>query len=223
MHMTAPQDVKVALVDDHKMFRSGMVEVINGFTGYTVVWEADNGRECTEKILSEPLPDIVLLDIAMPIMDGFETAKWIEQRYPNIKILALSMFADEDKIMRMLESGVDGYILKNADVKELKKALQSLQEEGYYYANQVAEILVKNMNKKKEVRVELSGREIEFLKLACTELPYKSFAPVMCERNYPVNARVIEDIREKLFKKLQVSSRMGLMRYAIKHGICKIE
>jgi DNA-binding NarL/FixJ family response regulator len=223
MRMTAPQDVKVALVDDHKMFRSGMVEVINGFNGYKVVWEADHGKECTQKLFAQPLPDIVLLDISMPVMDGFETAQWMEQRCPDVKILALSMHNDDDRIMRMLESGVDGYILKNADIMELKKALDALQKEGYYYASQVAEILVKNMNRKKEVKAELSGREIEFLKLVCTELPYKSFAPVMCERNYPVNARVIEDIREKLFKKLHVSSRMGLMRYAIKHGICKIE
>ncbi len=216
--------VQVALVDDHRMFRKGMLELINDFTGYSVVWEADHGKECTQKLTQQKPPDIIILDISMPIMDGYETAQWIEQRYPEVKILALSMHNDDETITKMLKAGVNGYILKNADPSELKTALKKLQEEEFYYSHRVTEILVKTFHRKKEVVVELSEREIEFLKLACTELPYKSFAPILNEqKKFKVNARVIEDIREKLFKKLQVTSRMGLMRYAIKHGIYKIE
>jgi DNA-binding NarL/FixJ family response regulator len=216
--MNVQQPVKVALVDDHRLFRKGMLELINGFSGYTVVCEAENGKEFTQIISPQNLPDIVLMDISMPLMDGFETAQWMEQRYPDVKILALSMHNDDDTILKMLKSGVNGYVLKNADPSELEKALQVLNDEGSYYSPRVAGILVKSLNKKKEVKVELSEREIEFLKLACTELPYKSFAPLL-----KVHPRVVEAIRETLFRKLQVLTRVGLVLYAIKHGIFKVE
>lgn len=209
---------KVALVDDHKLFRKGMMELINDFDGYKVVWEAENGKEFTSRISPQNLPDIVLLDISMPIMDGFETAKWMEQRFPEVKILALSMHDDDETIMKMLQSGVNGYVLKNTDPAEVNAALKALKEKGSYYSNKVMEVLVKGLNKPKIPQVELSDREIEFLKLACTELPYKSFAPLL-----KVNPRTVEDCRDKLFKKLEVVSRVGLVLYAIRHKISKIE
>jgi DNA-binding NarL/FixJ family response regulator len=216
--MQSAEPIKVVLVDDHRLFRKGIAELVNDFTGFAVVWEAENGKEFTQKISPQALPDIVLLDVSMPVMDGFETAQWMEQRYPEVKILSLSMHDDDETIMKMLQSGVNGYVLKNADPSELEKALNTLEKEGSYYSTRVAEILVKNFNKNKEVKVELSGREIEFLKLSCTELPYKSFAPLL-----KVHPRVVEAIRETLFKKLQVVSRVGLVLYAIKNGIYKVE
>jgi DNA-binding NarL/FixJ family response regulator len=208
---------KVVLVDDHRLFRKGMEGLINNFSGYTVIWEAENGKEFTQKLSHQNLPDIILLDISMPIMDGFETAQWMEQRYPDVKILALSMHNDDETILKMLKSGVNGYILKNADPSELKIALDNLEKEGSYYSNKVTDILIKNFNKKKEVNVELSEREIDFLKLACSELPYKSFAPLL-----KVHPRVVEAIREALFKKLNVLTRVGLVLFAIRNGIYKI-
>jgi len=209
---------KVALVDDHKLFRKGMLELINGFTGFEVVWEAENGKDFTQKISLQNLPDVVLLDISMPVMDGYETARWLEQRFPEVKILALSMHNDDETIMKMLKSGVNGYVLKNADPSELKTALKTLVQEGSYYDPRVTQILVKNINAPKKARIELTDREIEFLKLACTELPYKSFAPLL-----KINPRLVEDTREKLFRKLEVVTRVGLVLYAIKHGIFKVE
>jgi DNA-binding NarL/FixJ family response regulator len=216
MELTEP--TKVALVDDHKLFRKGMVELINGFTGYLVTWEAENGRDFIQKLTTLGLPEVVLLDISMPVMDGFETAQWMEQHYPEVKILALSMHNDNETIKKMLKSGVNGYVLKNADPSELRIALQALEEEGSYYSNRVTAILVEDLNKPKKVKVELNDRETEFLKLACTELCYKAFAPIL-----KVHPRVVETIRENLFKKLQVESRVGLVIYAIKHGIFKVE
>jgi len=209
---------KVALVDDHKLFRKGMLELINGFTGFEVVWEAENGKDFTQKISLQNLPDVVLLDISMPVMDGYETARWLEQRFPEVKILALSMHNDDETIMKMLKSGVNGYVLKNADPSELKTALKTLVQEGSYYDPRVTQILVKNINAPKKAKIELTDREIEFLKLACTELPYKSFAPLL-----KINPRLVEDTREKLFRKLEVVTRVGLVLYAIKHGIFKVE
>ncbi|QNF35307.1 response regulator transcription factor [Adhaeribacter swui] len=216
--MQTDQNKKVVLVDDHKLFRKGMVELVNGFAGYSVVWEAENGRDFIQKLVPQEMPDVVLLDISMPVMDGFETAQWMEQRYPEVKLLALSMHNDNETIKKMLKSGVNGYVLKNADPAELRLALQTLEEEGSYYSTRVAAILIEDLNKPKKVKVELSERETEFLKLACTELCYKAFAPIL-----KVHPRVVEAIREGLFKKLQVESRVGLVLYAIKNGIFKVE
>lgn len=216
--MQASKITKVALVDDHKLFRKGILELINGFSGYKVIWEAENGKEFIKKIEPEYLPDIVLLDISMPIMDGYETAQWMEQRFPEVKILALSMHDDDAIILKMLQSGVNGYVLKNADPAEVNAALKALVDKGSYYSSRVMDVLVKGLRGPKIPEVELSDREIEFLKLACTELPYKSFAPLL-----KVNPRTVEDCRDKLFKKLDVVSRVGLVIYALKHKIVNIE
>ncbi|MDB5262280.1 MAG: DNA-binding response regulator [Adhaeribacter sp.] len=215
--METAKTTRVALVDDHKLFRKGMLELINGFTGYEVVWEAENGKDFTQKISPQNLPDIVLLDISMPMMDGYETARWMEQRFPEVKILALSMHNDDETILKMLKSGVNGYVLKNADPAELKAALKALEQEGSYYSGRVTEILVKSIHGSKPPKVELNDREIAFLKLTCTELPYKSFAPIL-----KINPRLVEDTREKLFRKLEVVSRVGLVIYAIKEGLFKV-
>jgi DNA-binding NarL/FixJ family response regulator len=215
--MQTPVPLKIVLVDDHHLFRKGIMELINDFSGFEVIWEAENGKEFIQKLSPHHLPDIVLLDISMPVMDGFETAVWLERCYPELKILALTMHNDDETVLRMLNSGVNGYVLKNAEPAELKMALKTIEKEGSYYASRITEILVKNYHKKKEVNVELSDREVEFLKLACTELPYKSFAPLL-----KVHPRVVEAIREALFKKLNVVTRVGLVMYTLKKGIVKI-
>ncbi|PRY09837.1 LuxR family two component transcriptional regulator [Pontibacter ummariensis] len=209
---------KVALVDDHKLFRKGIMELINGFSGYSVTLEAENGKDFIRKLFPENIPSIVLLDISMPVMDGFETAKWLQENHPDVKILALSMSNDEETVLRMLKCGVDGYILKNADPSELRMALDALETNGSYYSNSISDILKRDLKGNKQGIVHLTDREIEFLKLACTELPYKSFAPIM-----NVSKRVVESTREILFKKLEVVSRIGLVTYAIKYGIVKLD
>lgn len=216
--MLPTETIKVALVDDHKLFRKGILELINDFNGFTVVWEAENGKECIQKISPQNLPDVVVLDITMPIMDGYETARWLEQRYPEVKTLALSMLNDDESILKMLQSGVNGYVLKNADPSELELALKTLMLKGSYYTDRVTEILIRGLHQPKQPKVELTDREKEFLKLACSELPYKSFAPLL-----QVHPRTVEAIRETMFRKLEVVSRVGLVIYAIKNGIFKIE
>jgi len=209
---------KVALVDDHKLFRKGLLELVNGFSGYTVILEAENGRDLIGKLFPEKIPGIILLDISMPVMDGFETARWLQQHHPQVKILALSMSNDEETVLQMLKCGVDGYVLKNADPSELRMALEALEADGSYYSSNISEILRKGLTEPKQPEAELSEREIEFLKLACTELPYKSFSPFL-----KVSPRIVESTRETLFKKLEVASRVGLVIYAIRNGIYRIE
>ena len=134
-----------------------------------------------------------------------------------MKILALSMSNEEETVLRMLKCGVDGYVLKNADTSELRMALEALEGNGSYYSNSVTEILKQGLTSNTPSEPELSEREIGFLKLACTELPYKSFAPLL-----NVTPRAVEALRETLFKKLEVASRVGLAMYAIKKGYFKV-
>ncbi|MDX5483205.1 MAG: response regulator transcription factor [Hymenobacteraceae bacterium] len=216
MHL--PGTTKIALVDDHKLFRKGLQELINGFSGFTVSLEADNGKDFIRKLFPEKIPDIVVLDISMPVMDGYETAMWLQEHHPGVKILALSMSNEDETVLRMLKCGVDGYVLKNADPSELRMALDAMEVNGSYYSNSVSDILKRDLKSKKQPEAELTEREVEFLRLVCTELPYKSMAPIL-----NVSPRVVESTREALFKKLEVVSRTGLVLYAIKNGIYRIE
>ncbi|MBC7920157.1 MAG: response regulator transcription factor [Ferruginibacter sp.] len=222
--MQPEKTTKVVLVDDHTLLRKGMVELINGFTGYTVVWEANNGKEFTQKLSSAPprdLPDIVVLDINMPEMDGYQTALWLKQHHPEMKFLALSMYDDETAIIRMLRSGARGYVLKDAEPSELKTAFHDVVRKGFYHSELVSITLVGNINKPDDPvstgMVKLSAREAEFLKLSCTELTYKQIADQMC-----LGTRAIDGYREALFEKLHAKSRIGLVLYAIKYGIVKV-
>lgn len=216
--MEAVDNTKVVLVDDHKLFREGMLELVNGFKGYEVIWEAAHGKELLEKLATEGLPDIILLDISMPVMDGFETVRWLGKQYPGIKILVLSMIKDDESVLRLLKSGVNGYLLKNADSSELHAALRAIRKNGCYFTDGINEAMVRSFSRKKEPAGKLSEKEIEFLKLICTDLPYKSF-----HMHMDVTERDTEYMRTKLFKKLEVNSRVGLVLYAIRQGIFRVE
>ncbi|MFN8254502.1 MAG: response regulator transcription factor [Bacteroidales bacterium] len=209
----------IVLVDDHLLFRKGMVELISKFKGFSVIWEAGNGLEFIKKLKTSKTPEIVLLDIAMPEMDGFETASWIKTQHPEIKILVLSMFDQENSIIKMLKLGVNGFILKDADPSELREAMTDIKEKGFYYSELVAGTMasnIRNENKKADT-TPLNEREIKFLELVCTEMTYKEIADKMF-----LSFRTIDGYRDNLFMKLEVKSRVGLALYAIKNGIFKI-
>ncbi len=218
--MTAGK-IDVCLVDDHTLLRKGMVEVIDGFQGYQVIGEYNNGKELVARIKSVEIPDIVLLDINMPEMDGYETASWLHQQYPQVRVIALSMYDDEKSVIRMIKAGARGYVLKDADPGELRKALDDVMSKGYYYSDLVSGVLIHSLHSESEASqksVIINEREIEFIKLACTELTYKEIADRMC-----LAPRTIDGYREALFEKLNVKSRVGLVMYAIRNGILKME
>jgi two-component system, NarL family, invasion response regulator UvrY len=211
---------KVAITDDHTMLRKGLANLINTFDGYNVVVEAGNGKELMQKLDSKNLPDIALLDVHMPEMDGYETAEWLRNTYPQVNILALSMMDSESAIIRMIKNGARGYILKDMEPSELKEALNAVITKGYYYNDLVTGKLIFSINKlgseEKEIRtlVNLSEKEIQFLKLAATEMTYKEIADRM-----NVGVRTIDGYRDALFEKLNVRSRVGLVIFAIKNGV----
>jgi two-component system invasion response regulator UvrY len=212
----------LVLVDDHVLLRNGLASLVKSL-GHGVLFEADNGKDFIEKLKSKFLPDVVLLDINMPDMDGYETAKWIKTNYPQIKILALSMYDDENAIIRMLRNGARGYILKDSHPSELTAAINSLINKGYYHSELISGKLIYAINRIDEEETEikkivaLNDRETDFLKYACTELTYKEIADKM-----NVSPRTIDGYRDALFEKLNVKTRTGLVVYAIKNGIVNL-
>lgn len=220
--MTPSNKIKVALVDDHILLRKGLAALVNSFDEFTVVFEADNGQDMQQKIKTDNLPDLVLLDINMPKMDGYTSAQWLKQTYPLVKVMALSMYDNENAVIRMFKAGARGYILKDCEPPELKTALLSVIEKGYFYSELVTGKLIHSINKMEEdadIRnvTQLNDKEIQFLKLACTELTYKEIA----EQMY-LSPRTIDGYRDALFEKLQIKTRVGLVMYAIKNGFVQV-
>lgn len=210
----------VVLVDDHVLLRNGLANLIRSFGEYTVLFEAGNGHDFIRQLKPRCLPDLVLLDINMPDMDGYETALWLKRNHPEIKTLALSMYDTDNSIIRMLKNGVKGYILKDIEPIELKLALESVIYKGFYYSEMVTGKLIHTINtldvpeyKTRQV-LTLNERELEFLKLACTECTYKEIAEQMF-----LSPRTIDGYRDTLFEKLNVKTRVGLVLYAIRNGI----
>lgn len=217
------QTVKVALADDHVLLRKGLAGVVDSFGEYAVLFEADNGKHFMEQIAKHGEPDIVLLDINMPEMDGYATAQWLREYYPLVNVLALSMYDNESAIIKMFKAGAKGYILKDSEPPELKTALDSIQTKGFYYSELVTGRLIHSINKMDEQennqqhKTVLNERELEFLKLACTEMTYKEIADKMF-----LSPRTIDGYRDALFEKLQLKTRVGLVMYAIKNGIVQL-
>jgi DNA-binding NarL/FixJ family response regulator len=213
----------VAVVDDHILLRRGLANLIRSFDEYDVVFEANNGKDFIEKLNTEMLPQIVLMDINMPEMDGYDSTFWIKQNHPEIKVLSLSMNDDEQSIIRMLKCGAKGYILKDIEPTEFKKALDELVRKGFYYSEIVSGKLIHAINsfdepeKKTKRNLPLNDREMEFLKSVCTEMTYKEIADKMF-----LSARTIDGYRNDLFEKLNVKTRVGLVMYAIKKGIVSL-
>jgi DNA-binding NarL/FixJ family response regulator len=211
------ETIQVALCDDHRLFRSGIASLINNFAGYGVMLEASDGKEFTRKITKKFKPDIVLLDINMPEMDGVATTKWLSQNFPEIKIIILSMFADPEKVVSLVRMGIKGYLLKDAEPEDFKEALDTVSNDEVYYPPFVAKYLINNLQVKTVNGVKLSDREVDFLKLVGTELTYKQIADQML-----LSVRTVDSYRDQLFEKLKVKSRVGLVMYAVKNKLIEI-
>lgn len=213
----------VALVDDHELLRTGLAAIINSFEGFKVVMEANNGKQFIEKVKGKTPPDIVLLDITMPVMDGYETSIWIKANLPKTKVLVLSMLENDTAIIRMLKNGARGYILKDSKPKVFKDALDNIRDSGYFINELVSNKLMHYINHEEVFEGDalalnnLTENETTFLKWICTEKTYKEIADEMC-----LSPRTIDTYRDNLFKKLDVKTRVGLAIFAIKNGIYNI-
>lgn len=210
---------KIGLVDDHQLFLKSLSLMLESFKVYEVILEASNGRDLQEKIKNKKeLPEIILIDVNMPVMNGIETAKWLSENYPQIKPVALSMNADDHAIISMFKAGCCGYLLKDTHPNELEKALDEINKKGYYNADagniNFRRILMKADEKDE---LQLSPKEMIFLQYACSELTYKQIAAEM-----NLSERTIDGYREALFKKFNVQSRVGLCLEALRKELVKL-
>lgn len=218
--MATGKKILVAVADDHTLLRNALARLISSFENYQVIFEADNGKDVKDKLSKHVIPDIILLDVNMPESDGYETARWIYKNYPQVKVLALSMFSDEGTIIRMLRLGAKGYIMKNADPEELKLALDSVLKKDFYLSEYISGKIISGLHKDidmPEEPISLSEKEKEFLRWVCTELTYKDIAGKMF-----VSPRTVDDYRNSLFEKLKVKTRIGLVLYAIRNGLVEV-
>lgn len=210
----------IVIVDDHILIAKAISSIIDQFPRYRVLYECENGKVLQERLhLSGHIPDIVLLDVSMPEMDGFETADWLFKNYPAVLIMALTMQGDDKTLLRMIKCGARGYIQKNVHPAELERALESLTTRGYYYSDWAASRIFQSLSPDDENPVNnlLSNREKEFLRYTCTELTYKEIAEKMV-----CSPRTVESYRDTLFEKLGVKTRVALALYAVKIGLHKL-
>ena len=213
--MSSSPKTNIVIVDDHLLFAESLEKLLHSFSGFNVLYHALNGRDLQEKIKTgNQLPEVILLDINMPVMDGHETALWLTENHPEIKILALSMDDDEAVILRMLCNGAKGYLLKDIHPDNLKEALHEVMDKGYYHSEKVAAALLHSLNGENNNAPVFKDNEITFMKLACSEMTYKEIAYEM-----HLSPKTIDGYRQELFNKLQIKNRVGLVLYALKNGI----
>lgn len=212
----------VVIVDDHLLFAQSLESLITKLEGYEVLAILKNGKELTQYYLHKRRkPDLVLLDVKMPVMDGIQTMAWLKENQVEQKVLALTMEDDEDTIIKMLRSGARGYLLKDIHPENFEFAMKMVIDQGFYYSSKVQSALQYSDQPEKEdsknLAEKLTEREWTFLKLACSELTYKDIAVEM-----KLSPKTVENYRESVFRKLEVRTRVGLVIYCMKNNFFKL-
>lgn len=203
----------IVIVDDHTLLSQAISGLVNSFDNFEVLYTCKNGQELLDNLRFEnKRPDIILMDVNMPIMDGIEATAQVKELYPTILILALSVEEDDHTIIQMIRAGAKGYLLKDTEKKTLENALNELALNGYYHTNTVSQLLVKSLNGNN--KDALRDREIEFIKHACTEMTYNEIADVMF-----LSPKTVQGYRDSVFSKLNLKNRTGLVIYALKNGL----
>ena len=212
--------IRVALADDHTMFRKGIVELMMRTSDkFEIVAEAGNGQDLIDQIGKlEQYPDVCLLDVNMPVLDGYKTLVSLKETYPLMKFLILSMNGNEFAIIKMLRNGANGYLLKEDDPEELKRAVECVADNEFYHSELTsAHLRALRKGGDKYKPVVLNTNEQTFLELCCSEMVYKEIAKQM-----GLSVRTVEGYRDDLFQKLNVNTRTGLVIYALKHGMVNL-
>jgi DNA-binding NarL/FixJ family response regulator len=211
--------IRIAIADDYKIFREGLKVGLSSDEDLEVMMEADNGEDLL-KALEKEIPDVILMDLKMPIMDGMEATKEVRKKYPSIKVLVVSMYEDDKFIIHLMENGANGYLLKNTEPDEIRRSIYAVHENGYYFNDLVNKALLKKLVLKNNLKpsfnqnVELSERELEVLKMICEE---KTAAEIAKE--IYLSPRSVEGIRQRLIEKVGVRNSAGLVMFAVKSGL----
>ncbi|GGH06960.1 response regulator transcription factor [Mucilaginibacter phyllosphaerae] len=212
--------VNIAIVDDHTLFRQGLAHLLTESNEINVLFDADNGADMIKKLCDNALPDVILMDITMPIMDGYETTRWLKENHPQVNVLALSMFEEDKPIIGMLKSGAGGYMLKQSKAADLVSAIKGIAAQSFYINELVSGKLLRNIQNNHPVKntpIGLNNNELKFLELCCSDLTYKQIADMM-----NLSPHTIDNYREALFQKFEVKSRTGLVISALKNELIKI-
>jgi len=211
--------IKIAIADDYTIFRDGLKVGLQKEKGFEVVLEADNGRDLIAG-LARVVPDVIIMDLKMPIMDGIEATIELKKKFADIKVLVVTMYEDDKFIIHLMQNGANGYLLKNADPEEILKAIYSVYESGYYFNDIVNKALLKKLVMKGNIKpsfkqnIDFTERELEVLQLICEE---KTAAEIGEE--IFLSPRSIEGIRQRLIEKVGVRNTAGLVMFAAKNGI----
>lgn len=211
--------IKIAIADDYKIYRDGLKVGLSADDNMEIIGEADNGEELM-KVLESISPDVILMDLKMPLMDGMEATKQVRKKYPSIKVLVVTMYEDDKFIIHLMENGANGYLLKNAEPDEIRKSIYAVHENGYYFNDVVNKALLKKLVLKNNLKpsfnqnIDLTEREQEVLKMICEE---KTAAEIAKE--IFLSPRSVEGIRQRLIEKIGVRNTAGLVMFAVKNGI----
>lgn len=206
----------VVIVDDHTLLSQAIAAMVNTFSKFKVLYTCKNGQELIDKFSSSAkfIPDVVLMDINMPIMNGIETTEWITKNHQDVNVMALSVEDEETTILKMLKVGAIGYLLKDTEKAVLESALVEIVENGFYHTKSVTNLLMRSLSGNGKEEIQLNDRQVTFMKHACSELTYKEIADKMC-----LSPKTIDGYRDVLFTKLNVKNRVGLVMYALKNKI----
>jgi DNA-binding NarL/FixJ family response regulator len=211
--------IKVAIADDHQIFRKGVILSLRAYASLKFVLEAENGDDLIAG-LDAAQPDVILMDLRMPGKDGIETTKIVSKKYPNIHILILTMYEDERFVIHLMENGANGYLLKNADPAEIKKAILEVHSKGYYLNNFVNRVLLKKSHQKLKIipslnnEIQISDKEKQVIRLVCMEYTAQQIAKEM-----GISPRTVEAIKDRLMERFGVKNSVGLVFFAMKNAL----
>lgn len=214
--------IQVCLVDDHVLLRDALAETIDNFDECKVTGVASHGKELQQIVERGVIPNLVLLDLNMPEMDGYDTAEWLFTHHPEVRVLILTMYDSEVALIRLLQYGVRGFLRKDIHPFELRAAISAVMKDGYYYSHRttgkLATLFQKSYQENLSVeRVMLSDMDIQFLRLVSTDMTYKEIAGKL-----NISVRSVDGYRDSLFDRLEVKSRVGLAIFALKNGLISV-
>jgi DNA-binding NarL/FixJ family response regulator len=211
--------LKIYIADDHTLFRKAMVNLLSTFSGVSSIKDVENGKDLLSLVKKDP-PDVALVDLQMPVMNGIETCQVLLTKYPGIKVIVLTMFDAEEYILAMIEMGVHAFLLKNTEPEELEKAINSVVENDFYHNELIASVLRKSVKEKTAAprpllrNVELSEREREILSLICNELTIREIG-----LRLSLSENTVRNHRVKIMDKVGVKNTVGLVKFAYEIGL----
>jgi len=211
--------IKLVIADDHSLFRKGLISMFKEMPAFRVIGEAGNGKELLA-LLKRKTPDVVLLDLKMPIMDGVEVTEYMKKRYPDIKIVVLTMYDNQKFIIHLVELGVNGYLLKNTDPGEMEKTIITVMKEGFGFNKYVISVMrntILHQHKQKpsfEAEADFTKRELEILKLICEQ-----YTNAEIGKKLHRSARTVEGYRKQILAKIGAKNTAGMVLYAVRYGL----